>query len=81
MSQTNRPFAPIIKDWVSDSEDDSEAELPQNALSFVQPTKQVKTPRLSVKPVEHSIPAANLKTTIAKPKTHGHSMNKKACFV
>nr|GEX99249.1 copia protein [Tanacetum cinerariifolium] len=40
LSHTHRPSAPIIEDWVSNSEDDSEAELPQNAASFVQPTKQ-----------------------------------------
>nr|GEV92415.1 ribonuclease H-like domain-containing protein [Tanacetum cinerariifolium] len=38
------------------------------APSFVQPTDHVKTPRPSVKPVEHPIPAANLKTDIPKPK-------------
>nr|GEV40964.1 hypothetical protein [Tanacetum cinerariifolium] len=32
LSHTHRPSALIIKDWISDSEDDSEAELPQNAL-------------------------------------------------
>nr|GEU80065.1 putative ribonuclease H-like domain-containing protein [Tanacetum cinerariifolium] len=53
------PSAPIIKDWVSDSEDESEADPTQNAPSFVQPTKQVKTPRPSVKLVVHSILAAN----------------------
>nr|GEW98495.1 copia protein [Tanacetum cinerariifolium] len=35
----------------------------------------------SIKPVEHSIPAANHKTDIPKPKSHGNSRNKKACFV
>nr|GEY46757.1 ribonuclease H-like domain-containing protein [Tanacetum cinerariifolium] len=44
-SPTNSPLAPIIKDWVSDSEDDSEATIPQNAPSFVQPNEQVKTHR------------------------------------
>nr|GEW80387.1 hypothetical protein [Tanacetum cinerariifolium] len=46
LSHTHRPPVPIIEDWVSDSEDDSEAEILQNALSFVHPTKQVKTPSL-----------------------------------
>nr|GEX74195.1 ribonuclease H-like domain-containing protein [Tanacetum cinerariifolium] len=78
---SHRPSSPIIEDWVSDSEDDSEAEIPHNAPSFIQPTKQVKPPRPSVKPVENSIPAANLKTTIPKPKTHGNSRNRKVCFV
>nr|GFD30967.1 hypothetical protein [Tanacetum cinerariifolium] len=34
---SHRPLTPIIEDWVSDSEDDSEAEPTQNAPSFVQP--------------------------------------------
>nr|GEV44543.1 ribonuclease H-like domain-containing protein [Tanacetum cinerariifolium] len=81
LSPTHRPTAPIIKDWVSDSEDDSEAEVPHNATSFVQPIKQVKTPRLSVKTVETSIPTANTKTTIPKPKNNGNRTNRKTCFV
>nr|GEW74973.1 hypothetical protein [Tanacetum cinerariifolium] len=81
LSHSHRPSAPIIEDWVSNLEDDSEAELPHNAPSFVQPTKQVKTPRPSVKPFGNSIPAANHKTTIPKPKTHGYSRNRMACFV
>nr|GEV99095.1 putative reverse transcriptase domain-containing protein [Tanacetum cinerariifolium] len=81
LSHTYRPSTPIIEDWVSDSEDDYEIELPQNAPSFVQPTKQVKTPRPSVKPVEHSIPTANHKTDIPKPKSLGNIKNRKACFV
>nr|GEY13826.1 ribonuclease H-like domain-containing protein [Tanacetum cinerariifolium] len=32
---SHRPSAPIIEDWVSDSDDDSEAELPHNVPSFV----------------------------------------------
>nr|GFC91779.1 hypothetical protein [Tanacetum cinerariifolium] len=81
LSHTHRPLAPIIEDWVSDSKDDSEAELLQNVPSFIQPTEQVNTPRLFIKPVENSIPAANHKTDILKPKSHEHSKNRKACFV
>nr|GEV30960.1 uncharacterized mitochondrial protein AtMg00810-like [Tanacetum cinerariifolium] len=81
LSHTHIPSAPIIEDWVSDSEEDSEAELPQNSPSFVQPNEQVKTPRPSVKSVETSIPAANHKTAIPKPTTRGNSKNRKACFV
>nr|GEV81549.1 hypothetical protein [Tanacetum cinerariifolium] len=66
---------------VSDLEDDSKAEPPQNVPSFVQPTEQVKTLRPSVKPVETSILAANYKIAIPKPKTYGNSKNRKACFV
>nr|GEV61746.1 hypothetical protein [Tanacetum cinerariifolium] len=78
---SHRPLSPIIEDWVSDSEDDSEAELPHNAPSFVQPTEQVKTPRPFVKPVENSILTANHKTIIPKPKSHGNNRNRKACSV
>nr|GEZ05484.1 hypothetical protein [Tanacetum cinerariifolium] len=74
------PSAPIIEDWVSDLKDDSKAELPQNAPSFVQPTEQVKTPMPSVKPVEYSILTASHKTAIPKPKTHGNSRNTK-CWI
>nr|GEV58044.1 putative ribonuclease H-like domain-containing protein [Tanacetum cinerariifolium] len=81
LSHTHRPSAPIIEDWVFDSEDDFEAKIPQNALSFIQPNKQVKTPRPSVKHVETFIPTANPTTAILKAKIHGISRNRKACFV
>nr|GEX40562.1 retrovirus-related Pol polyprotein from transposon TNT 1-94 [Tanacetum cinerariifolium] len=35
MSLTNRPNAPIIEDWVSDSKDESETKAPQIVPSFV----------------------------------------------
>nr|GEV95905.1 hypothetical protein [Tanacetum cinerariifolium] len=81
MSHTHRPSAPIIKDWVSDSKDDSEAAFSQNVPSFVQPYEQVKIPRPSVKPLENSIPDANPKTDIPKPQTYKTSKTRKACFV
>nr|GEW04412.1 hypothetical protein [Tanacetum cinerariifolium] len=49
LSHTYRPSAPIIEDWVSDSEDDYEPKTPQNVPSFVQPTEQVKSLRPSVR--------------------------------
>nr|GEZ46229.1 hypothetical protein [Tanacetum cinerariifolium] len=57
LSQSNRPFSPIIEDWISDSEDESEGEpmATQEAPSFVQTSEHVKTPRPSVKPVKHPI--------------------------
>nr|GEY18426.1 hypothetical protein [Tanacetum cinerariifolium] len=67
LSHTHRPSAPIIKDWVSNSKDDSKVDPTQNAPSFVQPTEQVKTPRPSVKPVVNYIPTANPTTDIPKP--------------
>nr|GEY04504.1 hypothetical protein [Tanacetum cinerariifolium] len=70
---SHRPSTPIIEDWVSDSEDESEAEPSQNDPSFVQPTKQVKTLRPFVKPAEHPIPANNLRTD--SPKNHAQKGN------
>nr|GFB26388.1 hypothetical protein [Tanacetum cinerariifolium] len=78
MSHTIRPPAPIIEDWVSDSEDESETKTPQNVSSFVQPTEQVKYPRHSVQHDETSIPP---KTAIPKPTSNGKCSNRKACFV
>nr|GEZ66477.1 hypothetical protein [Tanacetum cinerariifolium] len=83
LSQSNRPSVPITEDWVSDSKDESEGEpMPtQKAPSFVQTSKHVKTPRPSVKPVEHPIPAENLRKVILKSRGHRHSWHRKACFV
>nr|GEU88621.1 putative ribonuclease H-like domain-containing protein [Tanacetum cinerariifolium] len=79
LSQSNRPSAPIIEDWVSDSKDESEGEpMPtQKVHSFVQTFEHVRTPRTSVKPVKHLIPADNLKKDIPKSRGHRHSWNRK----
>nr|GFB15020.1 ribonuclease H-like domain-containing protein [Tanacetum cinerariifolium] len=68
---------------VSDLEDESEGEpMPtQKEPSFVQTSKYVKTPRTSIKPVEHPTQAENLRKDIQKSRGHKHSWNKKACFV
>nr|GEX35512.1 hypothetical protein [Tanacetum cinerariifolium] len=64
MSKTLRPDAPIIKDWISISEDETEIEsVPkQKEPSFVPTSEHVKTPRESVKKVEHPKQAENLRT-------------------
>nr|GFB15041.1 putative ribonuclease H-like domain-containing protein [Tanacetum cinerariifolium] len=64
------PSVPIIKDWVSDSEDESEGEpMPtQKAPSFVQTSKHVKTSRPSVKLVEHPTIAENIRKDILKSR-------------
>nr|GEV60966.1 hypothetical protein [Tanacetum cinerariifolium] len=80
LSHSYRPSAPVIKDWVSDLEDESEAQPTQNASSFVQPPKHVKTSRPSVKPVEYPILADNLRKDSPKSRGHSDSRNKKACF-
>nr|GEU50180.1 ribonuclease H-like domain-containing protein [Tanacetum cinerariifolium] len=81
LSHTNRPTAPIIEDWVSDSEDESETKASQIVLSFVQSSEQVKTPRNSVQPVETSIPAATPKPASPMSNSSGKRRNRKACFV
>nr|GFD19886.1 hypothetical protein [Tanacetum cinerariifolium] len=65
------PTTPIIEDWVSDSEDESETKAPQIVSSFVQSTEQVQSPRPSVQHVETSIPAATLKPASPKPTSNG----------
>nr|GFB74984.1 hypothetical protein [Tanacetum cinerariifolium] len=66
---------------VSNSEDESETKAPQIVPSFVQYSKQVKTPRHSVQPVETSIPAATPKPPSPKSTSSGKRRNKKSCFV
>nr|GEV02218.1 hypothetical protein [Tanacetum cinerariifolium] len=81
LSHTNRPTTPIIEDRVFDSEDESETKAPQIVPSFVQSSKQVKTPRHYVQPVETSIPAATPKPASPKSISSGKRRNRKACFV
>nr|GFA38107.1 hypothetical protein [Tanacetum cinerariifolium] len=81
LSHTNRPSAPIIKESVSDSEDESETNDLQFIPSFVQSSKQVKTPRHSVQPAETSIPIATPKPSSPKFYRSGKRKNRKTCFV
>nr|GEV45205.1 hypothetical protein [Tanacetum cinerariifolium] len=81
LSHITRPTAPIIEDWVSDSEDESETKDPQFALSFVQSSEQVKTPSHSVQPIKTSIPAATPTSTSPKSAGSGNRRNMKAFFV
>nr|GEX64355.1 hypothetical protein [Tanacetum cinerariifolium] len=64
LSHTNRPSAPIIKDWVSNSKDESETNDPQSVPSFVQSSEQVKIPRHFVQPVKAPILDDTLKPTM-----------------
>nr|GFC75535.1 hypothetical protein [Tanacetum cinerariifolium] len=75
------PTSPIIKDWVSDSEDESETKASQIVPSFVQSSEQVKSPRHSVQHVETSILAATPKPASPKSASSGKKRNRKACFV
>nr|GEX08259.1 putative ribonuclease H-like domain-containing protein [Tanacetum cinerariifolium] len=80
-SHTTRPMAPIIKDWVSDSEDESEPNNPQSVPSFVQTSKHVKPSGHSVQPVEAPILADTPKPTSPKTNCSGKRKNRKTCFV
>nr|GFA02267.1 hypothetical protein [Tanacetum cinerariifolium] len=81
LSYTNRPSAPIIKDWVFDSEDEYEINDPQSVPSFVQSSEQVKPLRHSVQPVEAPILDVTLKPTSLKSHSSGKRKNRKTCFV
>nr|GEW84018.1 hypothetical protein [Tanacetum cinerariifolium] len=81
LSHTNRPFTPIIEEWVSDSEDDYETTASQIAHSSVQSTKQVTPPRHSVQPVEAPILADTPKPTSPNTSSSGKRKNRKTCFM
>nr|GEV77711.1 hypothetical protein [Tanacetum cinerariifolium] len=81
LSHITRPTAPIIKDWVCDSEDESETKAPQFVPSFVQSSEQVKTPRHSVQPVKISILTATPTPASLKSASSGKRQNRKDCFV
>nr|GEU48233.1 hypothetical protein [Tanacetum cinerariifolium] len=81
LSHTTRPIAPIIEDWVSDSEDESKTKAPQFVPRFAQLSEQVKTPRHSVQLIETSIPAATPALASPKSTSSGKKRNRKACFV
>nr|GEU31924.1 retrovirus-related Pol polyprotein from transposon TNT 1-94 [Tanacetum cinerariifolium] len=81
LSYTNIPTVPIIEDWVSDSEDESKTKAPQIIPSFVQSSKQVKTPRHFVHLIETSIPATTPKSASPKSNSSGKRRNRKAFFV
>nr|GFA07993.1 hypothetical protein [Tanacetum cinerariifolium] len=66
LSHITRPTTPIIEDWVSDSEDESETKAPQVVSSFVQSTEQMRTTRHFVQPVVTSILATTPKSTSPK---------------
>nr|GEX20376.1 hypothetical protein [Tanacetum cinerariifolium] len=70
MSKTLQPDAPIVEDWTSDSKDKTELEsVPkQKEPSFVPTSKDVKTPRASVKLVEHPKQTENLRTDNQKSR-------------
>nr|GEW43499.1 hypothetical protein [Tanacetum cinerariifolium] len=81
ISHTTRPVAPIIEDWVSDSEDESEPNDPQSVSSFVQTSEHVKSSGHSVQPVQVPILAATPKPTSPKTNCSSKIKNRQTCFV
>nr|GEX37513.1 hypothetical protein [Tanacetum cinerariifolium] len=81
MSHTTRPMAPIIEDWVSDSEDESEPNDPQNVPSFVQTFEHVKPFGHFDQPVKAPILAATPKPTSPKTNSSDKIKNRKTCFM
>nr|GEY02570.1 hypothetical protein [Tanacetum cinerariifolium] len=74
-------MAPIIEDWVSDTDDESETTAPQIAPSFVQTSEHVKPSRQSDQPIEAPILAATPKPTSPKSNRSGKIKNRKTCFM
>nr|GEV67462.1 putative ribonuclease H-like domain-containing protein [Tanacetum cinerariifolium] len=81
MSHTTESMEPIIEDWVSDSEDESEPNDPQSAPSFIQPSEQVKHSGHSAQPVEAPILDHTPKPTSSKTTGSRKRKNRKTCFV
>nr|GEY13603.1 ribonuclease H-like domain-containing protein [Tanacetum cinerariifolium] len=82
LSHISRPSAPIIEDWVSDSEEESETRSPQQFVpSFAQSSEHVKTPRHFVQPIETTFQAATSVLASLKSNSSGKRRNRKACFV
>nr|GEZ31313.1 uncharacterized mitochondrial protein AtMg00810-like [Tanacetum cinerariifolium] len=78
---TSKETTPTVLNVEPKDESKGEPMPTQKVPSFVQTSKNVKTPRSSVKPVEHPIPVENLRKDISKSRGHKHSWNRKACFV
>nr|GFD20755.1 hypothetical protein [Tanacetum cinerariifolium] len=66
---------PIIRDWVSNSEDENETETKCNQrkpsfakIEFVKPNDQVKSPRESIKQEEHNKQAKHPRKNSQSPR-------------
>nr|GEV24973.1 hypothetical protein [Tanacetum cinerariifolium] len=77
-----KPSAPIIKDWIFDSKEESETKAPQQFVpSFAQSTEHVKTPRHFIQPIETTFQAATSVPASPKSNSSGKRRIRKACFV
>nr|GEZ66913.1 hypothetical protein [Tanacetum cinerariifolium] len=81
LSHTTRPSAPIIEDWFSDSETESEPKAPQFVPSFAQSSEHVKSHRHTVQQIKTTIPDATPVPASPKSNSSGQRSNRKAFFV
>nr|GEU81597.1 retrovirus-related Pol polyprotein from transposon TNT 1-94 [Tanacetum cinerariifolium] len=81
MTHTTKSMAPIIKDWVSNSKDESEPNDPKSALSFVLSSEQVKHSGHSAQPVEAPILDHTPKPISSKTIGNRKKKNRKTYFV
>nr|GFA19575.1 putative ribonuclease H-like domain-containing protein [Tanacetum cinerariifolium] len=78
---SSRPSAPIIKDWVSDSEKDDMPQVSKDVPSFAQSSELVKSPRHSGQLFQAPILVAPTFPLRLNPHSKGSRRTKKACFV
>nr|GFB98039.1 hypothetical protein [Tanacetum cinerariifolium] len=76
-----RLSAPIIEDWVFDSEEDNMPQVSKDVPSFAQSSELVKSPRHSGQLFQAPIPVAPTISLRSKPHSKGSRRTKKACFV
>nr|GEX35162.1 hypothetical protein [Tanacetum cinerariifolium] len=81
LSPSLKPSAPIIEDWISDSEEDSQTQALKVAPSFTQSTEHVRSPRHPSQLLQATILAVTIVLVCFKTPCHGPRRNKKACFV
>nr|GEW41859.1 hypothetical protein [Tanacetum cinerariifolium] len=68
---SSRPSAPIIKDWVSDSEEDNIPQVSKDVPSFAQSSELVKSPRHSGQLFQAPIPVTPAVSFRSKPHSKG----------
>nr|GEW30436.1 ribonuclease H-like domain-containing protein [Tanacetum cinerariifolium] len=78
---SSRPSAPIIVDWVSDSEEDDMPPVSKDVPSFAQSPELVKTPRHSGPLFQAPILVVPPIPVRSKPHSKGSRRTKKTCFV
>nr|GEV75747.1 ribonuclease H-like domain-containing protein [Tanacetum cinerariifolium] len=74
LSPLPRPSAPIIEDWIFDSEEDSQTQAPKVAPSFAQSSEHVKSPRHPGQPLQATIPDVTtiLYASLSPSQSHTH---------